>query len=258
MNNEVTKHEAMYMTGHKFSQANYDKAILSVGSCENHGAHLPFGTDTLVSYKVSVKIAQKCENLLVLPPVTVGFSEHYSKFPFTMSIKSETLIEVLKDLLESIIKNGITKIFIMNGHDGNIAPIEVASRAIKVAYPKVKIASLDAWWVAAGKLLPKDTFEIWDGLGHAGEGETSISLALHEELCDMKYARGVVPDNLPENIDIKWNFAEITDCGAGGDPTKATVEKGKKMEKVLVDLVSNFINDMDKKNWNYNSSLSKM
>lgn len=57
----------------------------------------------------------------------------------------------------------------------------------------------------------------------------------------MEFARGVVP-NLPSNIDIKWNFAELTDCGATGDPTKATAEKGIKMEKVLVDLVSDFIN----------------
>lgn len=258
MNGKITKNEAMYMTGHKFEQESFDKAILSVGSCENHGSHLPFGTDTLISYKLSVKVAEKCKNLLVLPPVTVGFSEHYAKFPFTMSIKSETLIEVLKDLLESVIKNGITKIFIMNGHDGNIAPIEIASRAIKVAYPNVKIASLDAWWLAIGNIFPKDYFDAWNGAGHAGEGESALSLALHEELCDMEYARGVIPDNLPSNIDIKWDFAEITDCGAGGDPTKATVEKGKKIEETLVELVSNFINDMDKKDWNYNSTLSKM
>jgi creatinine amidohydrolase len=91
-----------------------------------------------------------------LPPVAVGYSQHYSHFPFTLSLRAETLVEVLKDILSSIIKNGITRIFIMNGHDGNIAPIEIASRAIKMLYPEVKIASLDAWWVADFMRLFRD------------------------------------------------------------------------------------------------------
>lgn len=245
------------MTSAAYRNGNYNKVILPVGSLENHGEHLPLATDTLVSYKLAVKVAEKVKGLLVLPPVTVGFSEHYGHFPFNLSLSSETLIEVLKDILTSILRNGITKIFIMNGHDGNIAPIEVASRHTKMLYPDVKIASLDAWWVAAGNLLRKDTFEVWNGLGHAGEGETSIALSLFGDLVEMEHAKGVVPD-LPANIDIKWNFAELTDCGATGDPTKATKEKGIKMEEVLIDLVSNFIKEMDQKGWNYNSVKSAL
>jgi creatinine amidohydrolase len=248
--------EAMYMTAGKYKKSNYDKAILAVGSCECHGDHLPLGTDTLVSYRLAVKVAEKVDGLLVLPPVTVGYSEHYAHFPFTLSLKSETLVEVLKEILTSVVKNGITKIFIMNGHDGNIAPIELASRDVKMEHPEVRIASLDEWWVAGGKLLP-GLFEVWDGLGHAGEGETSIALSLFGDLVDMDSARGVVP-NLPENINIKWNFAELTDCGATGDPTKATKEKGKKMEDALVDLVTNFIIDMDMRDWKYNSEQSAL
>lgn len=71
--------------------------------------------------------------------------------------------------------------------------IELAARSIKVAHPEVKIASLDAWWIVAGKLLPKDTFEVWDGLGHGGEGETSLALSLFPELVNIDVASGVVP-----------------------------------------------------------------
>ena len=61
--------------------------------------------------------------------------------------------------MESCIRNGITHIFLMNGHDGNIAPIEIASRKIKEKYPEARIASLPQWWVTVGDLLPKGTFE---------------------------------------------------------------------------------------------------
>lgn len=244
--------EAMNITGHAYREGKFDKVILAVGSCENHGQHLPLGTDTHVSYQLALKVAEKVDNLLVLPPVTVGFSGHYSCFPFTLSLRAETLIEVLKDILRSVLKNGITKIFIMNGHDGNIAPIEIASRAVKLEYPEARIASLDAWWVAAGNLLPADTFEVWNGLGHAGEGETSIALSLFGHLVEMEYAKGVVP-NLPPHVDIKWNFGELTDCGATGDPTKATAAKGRKMEEVLVQTVVEFLKKMDACDWRYHS-----
>jgi len=251
-------HEALKITGHKYLEGKYDKAILAVGSCENHGRHLPLGNDTLVSYLISKKVAEQVEGLLVLPPITVGYSDHYSHFPFTLSLRSETLIEVLKDILRSVIKNGIKHIFIMNGHDGNIAPIEIASREVKMEHPDAKIASLDAWWITAGQLLPADTFEVWNGLGHAGEGETSIALHLFGELVEMEHARGVVPDRLPSNVEFKWNFAELTDCGATGDPTRGTEEKGRKMTDVLVKAVVDFIKNMDASGWEYSSTKSAL
>jgi len=93
-------------------------------------------------------------------------SEHYKCFPFTVSLGFETQIAVIHDILESVYREGIRKVFIMNGHDGNIAPIEVAARTAKVAHPDFKILSLDAWWMMVGEVLPPDFFEVWNGLGH--------------------------------------------------------------------------------------------
>ena len=146
----------------------------------------------------------------------------------------------------------------MNGHDGNIAPIEIASRKIKEKYPDVRIATLPQWWVTAGELLPPDLFEVWNGLGHAGEGETSIAYHMYPEWCEKDLAVGVVPDNLSDKVEIKWDFAELTDTGATGDPTKATAEKGEKMTKVLVDCVVDAIRKLDEADWNYSSTKAKI
>jgi len=240
------------MTGHDYSSGGYDKAILAVGAFESHGAHLPLGTDTLISYRLAKKVAERVKRLLLLPPITVGYSEHYAHFPLTLTLRAETMIEVLKDVLRSVIRHGILRIFILNGHDGNIAPIDLATRTVKTEFPEVKIASLDAWWVSAGRLLPRGTFEVWDGLGHGGEGETSLALALFRELVQMEHARGVVP-NLPANVDVKWDFAELTDCGATGDPTRASFEKGQLIEKVLLETLVSFFEDMEGRDWDYRS-----
>ncbi len=253
----MANNELMKLTAHQVKEGKYDKAILAIGSCEAHGQHLASGTDTLVSYMLSCKIADKVKGLLVLPPITVGYSAHYDTFPFTLTMGYDTVTQVIYDYIESTIRNGITHIFLMNGHDGNIAPIEIASRKIKEKYPEARIAALPAWWVTAGELLPPDTFEVWNGLGHAGEGESSIAYYLYPQWCEPDQAKGYVPDNLPDKIEIKWDFSELTNSAATGDPTKATAEKGEKMTKVLVDCVADALEKLDACGWDYRTSAIK-
>jgi len=76
-------------------------------------------------------------------------------------------------------------------------------------------------------------------------------LSLHPELVDMEYAEGRVPEDLSEDLDIKWLFKELTSTGASGDPTKGTKEKGEKMKEVLVKAVVDFIKKMDAADWKY-------
>ena len=235
---------------HTFLEKNVDKAILAIGSTESHGEHLPFGTDTFVSYDIACSVAEQFENTVVLPPLWFGMSLHYQHTPMCISLTNETLMRVIKEMLLSCVKWGIKKIVVINGHDGNIAPIEMAARDVKLEYPEIGLAVLDAWWVTAGQLLPADTFEVWNGLGHGGEGETSIALAMFPELVDMERAKGMVPD-MDTHVKLIWNFQELTDFGASGAPEKATVEKGRKMKQVLVDTVSDFIKRMDAQDWKY-------
>ena len=244
--------EIQHWSSADFAAAPFDKVILPLGSLESHGGHLPFGTDALTAHLVALDIAARVPGTAVLPQLNYGVSEHYKMFPFTVSVQFETEIAFLRDILESVYREGIRKVFIMNGHDGNISPIEVASRSAKVAHPDFKIVSLDAWWMTIGQLLPPDFFAVWNGLGHGGEGETSICLELFPELCNTAKAAGVVPQ-LPRYLDVKWAFNELTNTGATGDPTKATPEKGKKMRQVLVDAIVKALTDLDKNGWDYRS-----
>ena len=249
----MANHELLKLTAHQVTEGKYDKAILAIGSCEAHGQHIAEGCDTIVSYELSKKVADEVEGLLVLPPITVGYSGHYDTFPFTLTLKYDTVTQVIYDMMESVVRNGINKIFLMNGHDGNIAPMEIASRKLKEEYPDVRIAALPAWWVTAGELLPEGTFEVWDGLGHAGEGETSIAYYLFPQYCEPDQATCVVPDKLPKYVEMKWDFAEITNTVQTGDATKATAEKGEKMTEVLVKCVADTIKELDAIGWNYRS-----
>lgn len=244
--------EVQHWSASDWKNRPFEKVILPLGSLESHGYHLPFGTDALTAYLIALDIAARLQNTVVLPPLNYGMSEHYKTFSFCVSLQFETETAILRDIFESVYREGIRKVFIMNGHDGNIASIEVAARSAKVAHSDFKIVSLDAWWKMVGDIVPPGFFEVWNGLGHGGEGETSICLALFPELCDPSKAAGVVP-SLPPHVDVKWTFNELTNVGASGDPTKGTLEKGKKMREILVDTVVQIISDLDKNNWDYRS-----
>ena len=104
--------------------------------------------------------------------------------------------------------------------------------------------------MAAGDLLPEGTFEVWGGLGHAGEGETSIAYYLFGEWCEPDQATSVVPD-LPEYLDVKWDFSELTNTAQTGDATKATAEKGKMMNDAIVEYVVKALKELDDRQWKF-------
>lgn len=245
--------ETQHMTAADLADVPFATVILPLGSLESHGPHLPFGTDTLTAYLLALDVARRVPKTVVLPPVPYGMSESYRDFPFTVSLRPETETAIISDILESIHRGGVRRVFILNGHDGNIPSIETAARTVKAAHPEMRIVSVDAWWLTLGRLLPPDFFEVWNGLGHGGEGELSMALALFPELCVPERACGVVP-RLPAHLDVKWSFDELTDCGATGDPTKATRQKGDVMRETLVAAIADALIALDASGWDYRSA----
>ena len=225
-------------------------AILVFGACENHGDHMPFGSDFIFPTEIAKRLANKVNNVIVLPAIPYGVSLHHDQFQMTMSINPETLVGIISDLLSSLFQNKIKRVLIINGHDGNIGPIEIAARSIKNKHPEMTIACLESWWILVGQ-LKKDLFEVWSGLGHGGEAETSAILAVRPDLVNMESAPIEVIPKLPENIRIFWKFDELTSTGASGAPQRASIEKGNQILQMLEDLLLSFIKEMELSGWKY-------
>ena len=93
-------------------------AIIPVGSIEQHGPHLPISTDSDIVTEIALRLSEKINGFL-LPTITYGISDEHFPF-FNLSIKKTTLSRILEDVCESLIKNGVSKIIIINGHYGNL------------------------------------------------------------------------------------------------------------------------------------------
>lgn len=238
-------------------------AFLILGSSENHGDHLPFGSDSLFPLNLAqlaindiVRLRPEKENqFLILPVVPFGVSIHHIDFQMTMSLNGSTMISLIEDILVCLANNNVRRVIILNGHDGNIAPAETASRNIKHKFPDMVIACLESWWTLVGT-KDKTTFEVWNGLGHGGEAETSAMMAVRPDLVDLNLAPEQTIPNLPEeDIRIYWKFNELTRTGSTGAPKTATVQKGDEIIKILTNVLLKFIEKMDTNNWQYGISI---
>jgi creatinine amidohydrolase len=244
------------MNAHQIKQKVNEEtvALLILGSCENHGDHLPFGSDYIFPLELAKRVAIKFKNLIIFPPIPYGVSSHHKKFYMTMSIGTKTLISIIEDLLESVYNNGVHKILIINGHDGNIAPIEIASRNTKDKYPNITIACLESWWELIGKISP-DTFNVWSGLGHGGEAETSAMMTIRPDLVNKNRIPEDTIPNLPKHLRIFWTMDELTITGATGSAKNASEKKGDVICRILEDMLISFLLDMEKARWKYGLSL---
>ncbi len=225
--------------------------LLIFGACENHGDHMPFGSDFIMPFELAKRVAARYgKKIIIFPPIPYGVSSHHKDFFMTVSFEPDTMMNVICDILQSLVNNNIMRILIINGHDGNIAPIELASRIIKERNPRVVISCLESWWTLVGS-IDKELFDVWDGLGHGGEAETSAMLAVRPDLVNMTVAPKDVIPKLPDNVRIYWKFNELTDTGATGAPRKATTTKGNKIISILENVLLEFILDMEKNQWKY-------
>lgn len=183
-----------------------------------------------------------------------GVSIHHNDFQMTMSIRFSTMISVIEDLIGSLARNGINRVLVINGHDGNMSPIEVAARNLKDLYPDLVISCLESWWVLVGK-KNKNMFNVWDGLGHGGEAETSAMMTVRPDLVDISLApEQIVPNLPPDDIRLYWKFNELTTTGATGAPKQATIKKGQEIIKILEQVLLDFITKMDNNDWKYGIS----
>ena len=88
------------MNGNQIRTKVNDKtvAIVILGSCENHGDHLPLGSDFIFPLELAKRVANKIENLIILPPIPYGVSSHHKKFFLTITIDTNTLINLIQNL----------------------------------------------------------------------------------------------------------------------------------------------------------------
>ncbi|HEU12992.1 MAG TPA: creatininase family protein [Euryarchaeota archaeon] len=209
--------------------------IIPVGSVEEHGNHLPVGSDSFQAIYVAEKISERL-NALVLPPIYYGYTE-LDDFKGTISIGFDALYMIMKDILNSLIRQGVKKILIISGHASGIhmAALKRASNEV-VRDNMVKIMLLSDYDIAyelRGNLIPQDD-------SHAGIIETSRMMAIMPEKVkgDMRFRKGE-----KGNFLVVSNYSTVYPEGTFSDPRGSSRELGEKINNYVIEKLIQIIRD---------------
>jgi len=226
-----------------------DLAILPVGAIEQHGPHLTLDVDAFDAEYLARRVAEACSDPkpLVLPLISYGVSYHHDDFPGTVSINNETLSRLVYEIGISVASNGINKLVIINGHGGN-------SPALNYAAQMINRDSRIFTCVDSGESSDVDIYSYIETPNdvHAGEFETSTSLATRPHLVRMNRVHESIPKFSNRYLDftskrsVSWyaHTEKISDSGVMGDPTKASAEKGKKLWEIMIAHLVAFVEDL--------------
>jgi creatinine amidohydrolase len=226
-----------------------DLAIIPCGAIEQHGPHLPVDVDAFDAGYLARRVAEACSDPkpFVLPLVSYGVSYHHEDFPGTLSVSNDSLARYIYDIGMSLARQGIKKILFLNGHGDNTPTLEYAAQMINRdsrIFVCVETGESSDEDVSALVETPNDI--------HAGEQETSTSLATRPELVRMDKAKDMTVKFGSSYLDfsssrgIPWyaRTSKLTENGILGNPLKASAAKGKKMWEIMIAHLVKFVEEL--------------
>ena len=228
------------MTWREFEAADMANvvAVLPIAAIEQHGPHLPVGVDTVIMegyLKAAVERLPPDLNALFLPVQAIGKSNEHVAYPGTLTLSAGTVIRAWTEIGESVARAGCRKLVIVNSHGGNVAPMDIVARELRV---RCNMLAVTCSWHRFG--YPEGMLgahEAAFGI-HAGDAETSLMLAFRPDTVKMAEARNFEPasaaiarDNkylrATQPIAFGWMSQDLSPAGAMGDASAATLARGE-------------------------------
>lgn len=196
-----------------------------IGSCEQHGPHLPLDTDTRIAIALAEGLVDAFDpgDVMIAPPLTITASGEHAMFPGTLSIGTEVMEAVITELVRSA--DWSSGVVLVNGHGGNSVAVQRACRRLDHEGRKVL-----AWW-------PR----VPGGDAHAGDTETSMMLALAPDLVRIDLAEPGRTEPIVDLIDDlrAHGMKAVAPTGVLGDPSQASATHGRALlTRLIVDLVA--------------------
>src|SRR4051794_40006842 len=221
--------------------------IVPIGATEQHGPHLPVMVDHRLAHEVAVRAARIVvahEPIVVTPVIPFGMSEHHMSLGGTLTLDFATMQAVVRCVCESAIRLGFRRIFILNGHGGNIAALETIVTELTVAH-RLPIACSTYWQIAGQEIA--GILDRQAGVLHACEAETSMIMALEapdvdEDVLPQCQGELVAGSSAIEGVNpaiYRWRQIGTRSLnGVIGDASTASADKGEQLLSVIAQRVA--------------------
>ena len=233
----TTRHFTQLAASQNIAQA---VAVLPVAATEQHGPHLPVSVDTtLVNGVVDASLPHLPADLpiLFLPTQQIGKSNEHVRFPGTLTLSAQTIINLWMDIGASVARSGIKKLVLLNSHGGQASIMDIVARDLRTAHDLI-VYSANWYNLPLGdaviELFPAEEHRF--GI-HAGDMETSMMLALREKYVDMALAKNFHSTSQDRaakypvlgngtSAKLGWQMQDYNAMGAAGNAAAATAAKG--------------------------------
>ena len=238
-------------------------AVLPVAAVEQHGPHLPLCVDAmLLQGVVDAALPPLPADLpaLLLPPQNVGLSTEHLSYPGTLTLSPQALLALWTELGECVARAGMKKLLLLNGHGGNVAPMDIAARELR---QRCGLLTYSASWFSLP--LPDGVQQQFSpeehrfGI-HGGEIETSMMLHLAPHLVRMEHAqrwRSTSQDRAErfrllgngKSAKMGWAIEDYHPAGAVGNAAAATADKGRAVVEAAGQALAALLQEVDALDW---------
>lgn len=216
-------------------------AVLPIGAVEQHGPHLPVGTDFIAaedSATLALRMTSAKAWFLLLPTICYALSIEHIHVPGTITLSAETLIHTLTDIGDSLLRLGVKKLVLVNGHGGNDSAIQIAGRMLRGRGLWLYMVDGNAIRTALGA----QEYHI-----HADRIETSVMMANHPNLVKTEG----ITEELSRSIErwhacadcrgdliSCWYIEDVSEDGVVGDPILATPDFGREFAQAQAERIA--------------------
>jgi creatinine amidohydrolase len=232
--------------------------VLTIAAIEQHGPHLPLATDRLIGEHMANTLHQAMPGeVLILPVVSVGCSTHHMDFAGSLTLTHNTFLHQVGDIIGSVIHHGFRKIILLNSHGGNLGAGQVLVEQLGYQHPQADVV-MATWWRIAAEALEKITESGFGGVGHACEFETSLMMLIAPdlvvtELIEPGYGNPTfvwAESDMLHGSKASYyrSIKQMSASGVVGDPTFASVEKGKQISDAVLVALKQIVTDLKASN----------
>jgi creatinine amidohydrolase len=205
--------------------------LVPVGATEQHGPHLPTGTDTIIAVGLCER-ASACTGVPVLPAISVACSYgHGTVLPGTISLTPELLAAIVRQYAEWAATSGLTRLLFVNAHLGNSAAIGIATDHLRLFRPDLRVGAID-WWTLDPDVA-REAVADGDDI-HANRAETAVMLALAPDLVHLDRAVTADDSDRTGELVFRYTAPALSTNGVTGRPSDATPELGARLIELTV------------------------
>jgi creatinine amidohydrolase len=219
----------------RLPQQGMDTAMLPVGATEQHGPHMGCGMDAEIAHHLCRAVAKET-GVALLPTMPYGCSIGHSKrWPGTIALQPKTMIDVIKEIGDWVHASGFRRLFIINTHVTNFAPLRCALEMLRAEHDSFMVAVINS--ASISQRVREQHFHDADDW-HANDAETSLMMAVSPSMVREELIAESDDEDRTENCVFSHPVNRTSTNGVTGKPSLASREKGERLFAWMVEDLS--------------------